>query len=109
MAATLGRVGPVYEILRTAVAVEPAIAEIYREMNAYRLTNMKRFVGWLAATGPLRIPPDEAARTLWAVASPDVGRLLRVDQGWSEGQHARWLEDVLARTLLPDPGTPPGG
>jgi AcrR family transcriptional regulator len=104
MAATLTRVGPVFEILRTAVAVEPAMADVYREMNGYRLRNMRRFVGWLAATGPLRMPPDEAAQTVWAIVSPDVGRLLRVGQGWTEEQHARWLDDVLARTLLPDPG-----
>lgn len=103
MAATLSRVGPVFEILRTAVAVEPAVADIYREMNGYRLRNMERLAGWLAATGPLRVPTDEAARTVWAIASPDVGRLLRVGQGWTEEEHARWLEDVLARTLLPDP------
>jgi hypothetical protein len=41
---------------------------------------------------------------VWAVASPDVGRLLRVGQGWDEDHHARWLEDVLVRLLLPDPG-----
>jgi AcrR family transcriptional regulator len=102
MAATLSRVGPVFEILRTAAAVEPAVADVHREMNGYRLRNMERFVGWLAATGPLRVPEDEAAQTVWALASPDVGRLLRVGQGWSEERHAAWLEDMLARTLLPD-------
>ncbi|HKE75931.1 MAG TPA: helix-turn-helix domain-containing protein [Acidimicrobiales bacterium] len=103
MAATLSRVGPVFEILRTAGAVEPAVAEVYREMNGYRLGNMERFVGWLASAGPLRVSRKEAARTVWAVASPDVGRLLRIGGAWSEDQHARWLEDVLARTLLRDP------
>jgi AcrR family transcriptional regulator len=102
MAATLTRVGPIFEILRTAVAVEPAAGEVYREMNGYRFQNMQRFVAWLASAGPLRLSPDDAARTVWAIAGPDVGRLLRDGQGFTEDQHARWLEDMLARALLPD-------
>jgi AcrR family transcriptional regulator len=108
MAATAARVRGVFEILRTASAVDPEMAAIYAEMNGYRLRNMERFVGWVAAQGPLRVEVDRAAEIIWALASPDVATMLRDGRGWSEAQHAEWLEDALVRTLLPErePPTP---
>ena len=37
---------------------------------------------------------------LTTLASPEVGRMLCDELGWSERAHARWLADALARTLL---------
>lgn len=96
------RVGPVFEILRTAAAIEPEAAAVYEEMNGYRLSNMRRFVEWIAANGPLRVGLDEAAETLWALASPDTARLLLEGRRWSPERYARWVEHLLAATLLPD-------
>lgn len=101
IAAISTRVRPVYEILRTASAVEPEMAAIFTEMDGYRLRNMRRFARWLAASGPLRVPVSQAAETIWALASPDVARMLCDERGWSERRYAAWLEDVLVRTLLP--------
>lgn len=98
----LGRVGPVFEILRTAAAVEPDAAAVYTEMNGYRLANMRRMAGWLAANGPLKIDVDRAAETLWVIAGPDSARLLMEGRGWSPSQFAAWLEEVLVAALLPD-------
>jgi hypothetical protein len=58
-------------------------------------------VGWLAARGRLRLPEDEAAETLWTLASPDTARQLREHRGWSRERYAAWLTDTLTRTLLP--------
>lgn len=102
MAKLLGRVGPVFEILRTASGSEPATADTLAEMNHHRLDNMRGVVGWIAARGPLRMEPDRAAETVWALTSPDVGRLLFDGRSWSTKRYAAWLEDVLVRTLLPD-------
>lgn len=104
MAAVSTRVRPVYEILRTASAVEPEMAEIYAQMNAHRLTNMRRVAGWVAEHGPLRVEVDRAGEIIWALASPDVARMFCDGQGWSEDQYAQWLEDTLARVLLLDEG-----
>jgi AcrR family transcriptional regulator len=93
---------PVFEVLRTASAVEPEMAAVLAEMDGYRMRNMQRYVRWIAARGALRMSPKRAGETLWALASLDVARLLCEDLGWSEAQHARWLADSLARTLLPD-------
>ena len=93
---------PVYEVLRTASAVEPDMAAVLEEMDGHRLRNMQRYVRWIAARGPLRTSTKRAGETLWALASLDVARLLCEDLGWSEAQHATWLADTLTRTLLPD-------
>jgi AcrR family transcriptional regulator len=103
MVTVMGRVGPIFEIMRTASAVEPQMAAVFAEMNGYRLRNMRQVAEWVAARGPLRVPVDRAAETIWAIASPDVTRMLREGRGWSEAEHAAWLEDTLVRLLLPDP------
>jgi AcrR family transcriptional regulator len=102
IAALSSAVRPLYEMLRTASAVEPEMAQIHAEMDGYRLRNMRRVADWLADRGPLRVDVDRAAEVIWAVASPDVARLLCDVQGWAEDRYAGWLEDTLVRTLLPD-------
>lgn len=105
MNVVLGRVGPVYEILRTAAAVDPDAAAVYEEMNGYRLANLSNLVTWLEANGPLRVDAERAAEIVWTLASPDVARLLRQGRGWDEEEYARWLADTLARVLIPDEPT----
>ena len=93
---------PVFEILRTASAVEPEMAAVFAEMDHFRLNNMRVYAKWFAARGPLRVSTRRAGEIIWALASPDVGRMFCDDLGWSETQHARWLADTLTRSLLPD-------
>ncbi|MDO8364070.1 MAG: TetR/AcrR family transcriptional regulator [Actinomycetota bacterium] len=106
MAAVSTRVRPVYEVLRTASAIEPEAREVFAEMEQYRLANMRRAVAWLESHGLLR-EPERAAATLFAIASPDVGRMLCNTLGWSEAEHAAWLEHVLAAALLVPAATSP--
>lgn len=103
IAEVVERVRPVYEILRTAAAVEPDMAAVHAEMDTYRLRNMRRVAGWLAERGPLRVDIDRAAQIIWTLASPDVARMLCDGQNWSPDDYAQWLEDSLARILLPQP------
>jgi AcrR family transcriptional regulator len=100
----VGRVGPVFEMLRTAAAVEPAMADVYAEMQGYRLENMRRAITWIADRGPLRLPVAAATETLWALAAPDTARLLMEGRGWRRERFAEWLADVLTRTLLEPSG-----
>jgi AcrR family transcriptional regulator len=102
IAAISARVRPVYEMLRTAASVEPDVAPVFAEMDGHRFDNMRRVAGWLAERGPLRVDVDRAAETIFALASPDVARMLCDGRGWSTEQYAEWLEDALVRTLLPD-------
>jgi AcrR family transcriptional regulator len=93
---------PVFEILRTASAVEPEMASVFEEMNRYRMINMQTYAKWIAARGPLRVSTKRAGEIIWTLASPDVARMLCDELGWTEAQHARWLADTLTRSLLPD-------
>jgi hypothetical protein len=96
------RLRPVFEVMRTAYAVEPEMAAVYAEQQRYRLANMRQVAEWLASNGPLRTDVDKAAEIIWALASPDVGRMLCDTQGWTTEELADWLADSLERTLLPD-------
>jgi len=102
IASILGRVRPVYEILRTASSAEPAMAKVHAEMDGYRLQNMRRFVSWIAANGPLRVDDERASEIVWLLASPDVAGMLLNGLGWSTDQYIDWLEDMLIRSLLSD-------
>lgn len=96
---------PVFEILRTASAVEADMEAIFKEMDGYRLQNMYVYAEWIAERGPLRVGVQRAGEIMWALASPDVGRMMCDELGWSQAQHADWLADVLTRTLLPEDGS----
>jgi AcrR family transcriptional regulator len=102
MAGMSTRLRPVFEILRTASAVEPEMAAVFAEMDRFRLKNMQTYARWFAARGPLRVGTKRAAEIIWAIASPDMARMLCDELGWSEAEHADWLADTLARSLLPD-------
>jgi len=93
---------PVFEILRTASAVESEMANVFEEMDRFRMNNMQIYARWIAARGPLRVSTKRAGEIIWALASPDVGRMLCDELGWTQTQHATWLSDTLIRTLLPE-------
>jgi AcrR family transcriptional regulator len=99
-AAMSARVRPVSEVLRTAKAVDPEMAAVRDEMEAHRFAYMRTIVGWLAERATLRVPANRAAQIVWALASPDVGRMLCEVQGWTTDQYADWLQDTLITTLL---------
>jgi AcrR family transcriptional regulator len=96
------RLRPVFEILRTASAVEPEMATVFAQMDRYRWQNMHTYAKWFAARGPLRVPTKKAGDIIWTLASPDVARMLCDDLGWTKDQHARWLAHTLTATLLVD-------
>jgi AcrR family transcriptional regulator len=101
MAGLSTRVRPIFEVLRAAADLEPEVSAVYAEQQHQRLANLSRFTEWLAAKGPLTTPIAEAAATVWVLASPDVGRMLCELLGWTEAEHARWLEKTLVAALLP--------
>jgi hypothetical protein len=86
--------------MRSAAPSEPAVADTLAMLERNRMRNMKRYAGWFAARGPLRMSEDAAAATIFAIASPDVGRLLCEELGWSRKKHAAWVADMLKRALL---------
>jgi AcrR family transcriptional regulator len=99
----MSRAAPVFEIMRGAAKLEPEIAELIQNMLEERLQNMTRFVGNVAANGPLRDGLDEAeaGEVVWAMTSPELFQLLTVDRGWATEKYAQWLANALTRLLLP--------
>jgi len=57
-------------------------------------------VGWLAELGSLRMPADQAADTVWAIASPEIFRLLTGNRGWSSSEFEEWLHHSLVGLLV---------
>jgi AcrR family transcriptional regulator len=106
---------PLDDILRSAAEVDAEVGALRDDIQLrQRRSAMTTFAEWLAANGPLRSGMDasEAGSIIWTLTSPEVHRLLRDGSGWSHQRFARWLEDTLVRTLLPDPPpalTPPSG
>lgn len=95
----LERVGPVLQAL--AAAAEPELAELLASVDRDRLAGLRRFVGILERGGPLRVDADAAAETIWALASPELHRMLVARRGWSRERYCDWLADTLAAALLP--------
>jgi AcrR family transcriptional regulator len=97
------RARPVDDIIRGAAAVDAEIAAYRGRLQKTRFENMRRFVSWLAANGPLRagVSEDDAAAIVWSLTSPEMHRLLRVERAWTPDRYTEWLGQTLTRTLLP--------
>jgi AcrR family transcriptional regulator len=104
MTAQLERIRPMDDILRSAAAVDQDAAALRDDLQLrQRRTAMTVIAGWIAANGPLLAgrTVEDASAMIWAMSSPEVHRLFRVDCGWSPRAYQDWLELTLRRTLLP--------
>jgi AcrR family transcriptional regulator len=97
----LERVGPLVEVLTTAALSEPELAGLLSKIHSERLENLRVLVTALSANGPLRLASEEALDTVWALASPDLYRLLTQTRSWSREAYCEWLSASLAALLLP--------
>jgi len=97
------RVIPTYEVLKSAARTEPDVAELLARMQSYRFSNIETVPARLVELGALRpgLSVEDAARTIWALASPEVRQLLLTFAGWSAQRYRAWLEETLAAVLLP--------
>jgi AcrR family transcriptional regulator len=96
----LERVGPLTAVLAGAAQAEPDLAGLLREIHTRRRSNLRTLVEALMANGPLLVDADTAADTVWALASPELHRLLTKTRGWSRARYSGWLAETLAATLL---------
>jgi AcrR family transcriptional regulator len=97
------RVRPIDDVMQSAGAIDPEIAELRARMQENRFSKLRIFIEWLAANGALRrdMDVDEAAASAWTLTSPEVNRLLRDVRGWSSQRYQEWLSTTLVRLLLP--------
>jgi AcrR family transcriptional regulator len=90
------------ELLRTASAVAPELADVTRQIEARRRQNQARLIASLREQGTLRpgLPLEEATDVLWALTSYDLYRMLVVEQRWEPERYETWLAQLLVQHLL---------
>jgi AcrR family transcriptional regulator len=90
------------ELLRTAGAVAPELAEVAHQVEARRRQNQARLMATLHEQGVLRPGRslEEATDGLWALTSYDLYRKLVVEQRWEPARYETWLAQLLIQHLL---------
>jgi AcrR family transcriptional regulator len=90
------------ELLRTAGAVAPELADVMRQIETRRRENQARLIASLREQEALRPGPSlkEATDVLWALTSYDLYRMLVVEQRWEPERYETWLAQLLAEHLL---------
>jgi AcrR family transcriptional regulator len=96
------RVIPMYEVMKHAARTEPEIAGLLARLQRYRYANLASLAARFAELGVLRdgVSVDDAAWTLWAIASPEVRQMLLAQAAWTVETYRAWLEDTLDAALL---------
>jgi AcrR family transcriptional regulator len=94
------------ELLRTAGAVAPELAEVARQVEARRRQNQARLIAFLHEQEALRpgLSLEEATDVLWALTSYDLYRMLAVEQHWESERYQTWLAQLLVQHLLQSAG-----
>jgi AcrR family transcriptional regulator len=98
----LERLAPFHRMLRSAGTGDPELAAFIAADHDARRERQRDNVRTIAATGPLRAPPDDAADTYTALANPDLYLLLTDEFGWTPERYRAWLVETATRLLLPD-------
>src|SRR5205823_14663115 len=90
------------ELLRTAGAVAPELADLAQQVEARRRQNQARLIASLREKGVLRsdLSFEEATDVLWALTSYDVYRMLVVEQSWESERYETWLAQLLVQHLF---------
>ncbi len=96
------RAGPVLRALRDAKATDPALADLWAEMETWRLEGQGRFAARLAEQGSLRggLSLDDATSIVFTLCSLAVYDLLVLERGWSDERYETWLAAALTDELL---------
>jgi AcrR family transcriptional regulator len=94
------------QMLRSAAAVDPEAAELWRRGAQGRQAGMEHFAAHLSECGHLRegISIQEAADRLAVLIDPELYRLTVGFRGWTPQQHEAWLTELFIASLL-KPGT----
>jgi AcrR family transcriptional regulator len=104
VAERVARMRAVDDVMVGAAHADPEVAALRADIQyRQRREGLTRFSDAVADHHGLRdgMDREQAAATVWVLASPEVHRLLLDGWGWSQDRYAAWLADALARTLLP--------
>jgi AcrR family transcriptional regulator len=96
------RIGPLLGVIRSAAAVDPDGAALWRLIQTDFYANQRAVVDAVAARGGLRpgLDPARATDILWTLNHPDVWLLLAGERGWSPEQFEAWFAEITCAQLL---------
>jgi AcrR family transcriptional regulator len=98
------RATAVDQMLRSAAAIDPEAAELWRRGSADRQAGMLQLAHHLADGGHLRadLSVGECAERLAVLIDPELYRLTVGVRGWSPQQHQDWLAEMLITSVTTD-------
>jgi AcrR family transcriptional regulator len=98
---------PVARIIQAAGDADPELAQLWQEIQDERHDRMAELAQMLRAADLLRedLGLQEATDILWTLTSNDNYTHLVLERGWSPKQYERWLEGLLATSLMREDGT----
>ena len=99
IAETMQRLAPVWVAYREAAAVDPTGAANLEAAHQRRNETFATMIGMVDPEG-LRLTPEEATDSAWAIGSIDVYLLLRSIRGWDHERYAEWLTRTLVDQLV---------
>ncbi len=104
--AVKSRIGPLLRVIRSAAAVDPDSAALWRLIQSDFYENQRVLVESIHEHGGLRpdLDPTRATDILWSLNHPDVWLLLVGDRGWSPEQFESWFAGITREQLLDDDG-----
>jgi AcrR family transcriptional regulator len=99
------RVTPVLEVVRSAAATDPEIADLWHTNISQRHEVLVVFTRTLADKSALRpgLDANRAADIALAILAPEVYHLLTHERGWHRGAWADWAANALTNSLLVAP------
>ncbi len=96
------RAGPLYGVLIEAAGADDGLADVLNQLEAKRLTGMRRLAERLKDLGGIRpeLSVEEAGDILWTVNSLAVYNLLVLQRGWSPERYRDWIAYTNTRALV---------
>jgi AcrR family transcriptional regulator len=93
---------PIRILMRNLYPTEPEIAAVLDEAEVEHLDRMRHHARFLKARGYLRagVSVAEATDVLWLCSSVELYELLCMRRGWSQTRFARYVSDLMIRSLL---------
>jgi AcrR family transcriptional regulator len=102
LAARQQRSAQVQILIRDGGHTDEALAALWRQLLAERLTGMTMLGRHLAESGQLRkgIELDEVRDVLWTYTAVELYELLALERGWSLDRYAEWIAAAVAAALV---------
>ncbi|MEV4364880.1 TetR/AcrR family transcriptional regulator [Nonomuraea sp. NPDC049625] len=106
-AAIYARAAALLDVVRSAAATDPDLAQVWRTNLEQRHTVQLTLAEALAGKTTLRHSVDEAADIALAVLSPETYHLLVTGRAWTPQRWEHWACDALTCQLLDTSGSSP--